>query len=61
MDFDEEEFAAIEFMVRVRVQICNQPRHKLRNDFRMVVQLNGDDAQVICRRICHDIGEIAVE
>ena len=61
MDFHEKQFAVIEFLLRMRVQKREQPGHELRNDLRMVVQLNADDAQEAARRIAHDVGEIPIE
>ena len=46
MHFDEEEFAVVKFLITMAVEESNQPFHQLRNDFGMVVQLDGDDAEV---------------
>jgi hypothetical protein len=47
MRFHNEELAAVEFLRRVRLQKGHQPLHELRNYFRVVVQLDGNDAQVV--------------
>ena len=61
MDFDEEEFAVVEVLGRVAVQKRSEQFHERRNDFRVVVQLNGHDAEVLRRRIRHDVREIAIQ
>ena len=61
MHFHEEQFAVIELLRLMRVQEREQAFPELRNDLRMVVQLNADDAQVAGRRIAHDVRKIAIE
>ena len=61
MDFDEKEFAVVKILMRVGVKECDQPFHHLRNNLGMIVQLNGHDAEMVGRRIGHDVGEIAIE
>ena len=61
MDFDDEEFAMVEVLSRIPAQKCHQPFHEARNNLGVIVQLNGHDAEVLRRRIGHDVGEIAIQ
>ena len=61
MDFDEEEFAVVEVLSRMAVKKCDEAFHHLRNNLGVIVQLNGDDAEVPGWRIGHDVGKIAIE
>ena len=61
MHFDENEFAVEKFLITMAVEESDQPFHQLRNDLRVVVQLNSDDAEILAGRIGHDVGEITVE
>ena len=60
MHFDEEEFAVVKFLIAMAVEESDQPFHQLRNDLRVVVQLNGHDAEIAGRRIGHDVREVTV-
>ena len=61
MDFHEEKFPVVEFLSRLAVKEGDQPFHQLRNNFRVIVQLNRHDAEVAGWRIGHDVREIAIE
>ena len=61
MNFNQKEFSAIEFLRRMAVKEGGQPFHQLRNNFRVIVQLNRHDAEVAGWRIGHDVREIAIE
>ena len=45
MYFHQEQFAIVEFLLRMRVQEWHQPRHELGDDLQVVVQLNADNPQ----------------
>ena len=61
MDFDEGEFAMVEVLSRIPTQKRHQPFHEARNNLGVIVQLNGHDAEVLRRRIGHDVREIAIQ
>ena len=61
MDFHEKQFAVIELLLWMRVQERQEPRHELRDDLRVAVQLNANAAEVAGRRIGCDVGEVAIE
>src|SRR5262245_37754307 len=61
MGFDDERLAAIEFLFAMAVKDREQPFHQLWNGLRVIVQLKCYYAEVVRRRIGHDVRKIAVE
>jgi hypothetical protein len=61
VDFNHEKLANVELLLWICFEQPQQALNQLRDDFRMIVQLNRDDSGMPAGRICNDIGEIAVE
>src|SRR5262245_5052970 len=61
VNFHNDELASEEVGSRLLIQESGEVGDQLRNDFRMIVQLKGDDTKVIVGRIRHNVQKVAVQ
>jgi len=61
MGLDHEQLASKICLIVVLGKKPTQARHQCRNRFRVIVQLQRDDAAEIHRRIPDDVGEVPVQ
>ncbi len=60
MHFHQEQLAEVEFLLWMALQERQQTLHELRDDLRVIVQLDADDSQIPGRWVAHDVRKIAI-
>jgi hypothetical protein len=61
VQFDNEQPASVILRIGMSIQVRQRPVHEPVDDFRAVVELNGNDPLIVGWRIGHDVRKIDIQ